>query len=101
MQAFLFVLGLMIIVIAFGVFLSLRLNKGRIVGKRRRVRARSVQTLAAESTAEDDGLDEVYESLNPTVSTSTSLARGILVILFAGFAIVVVLLAGLLSTLLR
>jgi hypothetical protein len=96
MQAFLVMLGLMSILIAFGVFLSLRLNKGRLVGKRRPVRARSFQTVAA---AEDYGVEEVYESFGPTVSASSSRARSSLVIFIAGFAIVLTLVAGLLNIL--
>jgi hypothetical protein len=96
MQGFLFMLGLMSILIAFGVFLSLRLNKGGLVGKRRPVRARSIRTVAA---AEDYGVEEVYESFGPTVSTSSIRARGSLVVFIAGSAIVLTLVAGLLNIL--
>lgn len=96
MQAFLFMLGLMSILIAFGVFLSLRLNKGVLVGKRRPFRARSIQTVAA---SEDYGVEEVYKSFGPTVSTSSIRARSSLLVFIAGAAIVLTLVAGLLNIL--
>ena len=98
MQAFLFMLGLMSILIAFGVFLSLRMNKERIVGKGRRFRARSIQPVAA---TEDYGVEEVYESFGPTptVSASSIRARGSLVVFLAGLAIVLTLIAGFLNIL--
>jgi hypothetical protein len=96
MQAFLFMLGLMSILIAFGVFLSLRLNKGGLVGKRRPFHARRIQTVAA---AEDHGVEEVYESFGPTVSISSSRARTSLVVFIAGSAVVLTLVASFLNIL--
>ncbi len=101
MQAFLFMLVLISILIAFGVCLSLYLYKGGAVGKRRRVRARSFQTATAETTADDYGEDEFYEDLGPTVSTTTNLARSSLLVFLAGFAIIVMLLTSLVSTVLH
>src|SRR2546430_15741964 len=101
MQAFLFMLALISILIAFGVCLSLYLYKGGAVGKRRRVRARSFQTLAAETTTEDYGVDEFYDGLSPTVSSTSSLARGSLLVFLTGFAIIVMLLTSFVSTVLR
>ena len=97
MQAFLFMLALISILIAFGVCLSLYLYKGGAVGKRRRVRAQSFQT----ATADDYGEDEFYEGLAPTVSTTTSLARSSLVVFLAGFAIIAMLLTSYVSTVLH
>jgi hypothetical protein len=98
MQAFLFVFvfGLMSILIALGVYISLYLFKRGAVGKRRRVHARSFQTLAG---AEDYGENEFYEGLSPTVSTTSSLARSSLLVLLAGFAIIVMLLTSFVNTL--
>jgi|SRR5437868_15149215 hypothetical protein len=98
MQAFLFMLALISILIAFGVCLSLYLYKGGAVGKRRRVRARSFQTA---TTADDYGEYEFYEGLAPTVSTTTSLARSSLVVFLAGFAIIAMLLTSYVSTVLH
>ena len=97
MQAFLFMLALISILIAFGVCLSVYLYKGGAVGKRRRVRARSFQT----ATADDYGEDEFYDGLAPTVSTTTSLARSSLVVFLAGFAIIAMLLTSYVSTVLH
>ena len=95
MQAFLFMLALISILIAFGVCLSLYLYKGGAVGKRRRVRARSFQT----ATADDYGEDEFYEALGPTVSTTSNLARSSLLVLLAGFVVIVMLLTSFVNTL--
>ncbi len=99
MQAFLFVLGLMSILIAFGVCVSLYLYRGGVVGKRRGLRARSFQTLVAETTAEGYGEDEFYEALCPTVSTTSNLARSSLLVLLAGFVVIVMLLTSFVNTL--
>ncbi len=97
MQALLFMLALISILITFGVCLSLYLYKGGAVGKRRRVRARSFQT----ATADDYGEDEFYEGLGPTVSTTSSLARSSLLVFLAGFAIIAMLLTSFVSTVLH
>ncbi len=97
MQAFLFMMALMSILIAFGVCLSFYLYKGGAVGKRRRVRVRSFQTV----TADDYGEDEFYEGFGPTVSTTSSLARSSLVVFLAGCAIIVMLRTSFVSTVLR
>jgi hypothetical protein len=99
MEAFLFVLGLMSVLIAFGVCVSLYLYKGGAVGKRRRLVARSFQTLATETAAENYGEDEFYEGLGPTISTTSSLARKSLLVLLAGFAVIVMLLTSFVNTL--
>ena len=101
MQAFLFMMALMSILIAFGVCLSFYLYKGGAVGRRRRVRARSFQTVTAEITADDYGEDEFYEGFGPTVSTTSSLARSSLVVFLAGCSIIVMLLTSFVSTVLR
>ena len=103
MVPFLFMLAFFSILIVFGVCISLHLYKGGAVGKMRRLRARSFQTLAVETTAEDYGEDDSYSYMGsgPTASTTSRFARGSVLGLLAGLIVIGMLITSFASTVLH
>src|SRR5438132_8042255 len=101
MAAFLLVLGVSCLVIAFGVCMSVYLYKRGVIGRRRFGRSRRLQTVVVEPVAEEESEDQPYMTVGSIEASTSHYARNVLIALLISFVVIAILIFIFVSAVLR
>ena len=101
MAAFLFVLGVSGLVIAFGVCISVYLYKRGAIGRGRFRRLRRLQVGVVESVDDEESEDEPYMTVGSIEASTSHYARNVLLALLASLVVIVILISTFVSGALR
>ncbi|MFL5629261.1 MAG: hypothetical protein ACJ788_27085 [Ktedonobacteraceae bacterium] len=91
MLTFLFAFGLLAVLVAIGVYISVYLYNGGAIGDRRFRRFRRKQPVEASAASEDDNEDQEYMEINPADDSTARYARAGVMAFFGGFMVLILL----------